>query len=354
MVVENKEIDPQAQKDLLAENKDVEDRKRDAANAVISTLNLPLTDEEKGKEAKKEPKKEEEPAKKEDKKESEVEEFESDKTDDEILKAKDEDLTEKELTYKKQLKSDDGNEELIPKSKFEKTINKMQKRIDDLTAKTHKEEPSNTDSDTARLEKMSLDKLDMHKQAVKTEIRALTRGLAKGEEVDEKRLDDLEVLSDKIDESVKTYPTRFRKTQIKLFNEVGDEISNDSEIENLEEAVPEIKKLAESIYAQYPKLQGSEEGQAMALRLAADHWKIKKSFSVGKERVDATGKTLKRLKRKTTLDSNILKGEKGKTKLTDLRKKAGRGGTDEDRKNFVKADGMFGVDDLIPDEFKER
>ena len=369
----------QSKQDLDTENREIADKKLDVTSMILSTLDLPIdTKKEKTPIAspKKGEKKDEEilevdeksltaeevKRKKKLEKASgdEDEEFESDKTDEEILETKDKDLNEQELRYKKQLvadkNDDDDDEELIPKSKFKKTIEKMQKRIDKLVADSHKEKPAATsaDPDIARLEKMSVEKLQSTKEAVRKEIRETTRKLAKGEDVDEKRLDDLEDLADKIDEAAKTFSSRLHRKQVTLYNEVADEIANDPEIENLDEAAPEIKKIAEGIYNEYPKLKSSEEGQAMALRLATDHWKLKKTFSIGKSKADNLRKSHKRLLRKTTLDSNVIKGDQKKTGLKALKERAGKGSTMEDKHAFIKESPEFNIDALIPSEFKEK
>jgi len=355
--------------DLDVENLEDKNRKINATNAILSTLDLP-PDKKPGE------KPEEKPVVNEGEKtddqilaadekdltEDEItrktellenpEELETDKTDEEILAAKDEDLNEQELRYKKQLTED--KEDLIPKSKYEKTIKRMEKRIADLTAKAHEKEPAVTDPDIVRLEKMPIEKLEGYKQAVKKELRENNRKLAKGEDVEENRIDALEDLSDKIDDALKTFPARFHRKQVALYNDVADEIENDPEIKDLEKAAPEIKQIAEKIYADYPKLRLSEEGQAMALRLASDHWKLKNSFSVGKSGTDDLKKRHRRLLRKTTLDSNIIKGSHKAGGLKQLKSDATtKGAGIEVKHHYIKNAPEFNIDALIPDEFKK-
>ena len=81
---------------------------------------------------------------------------------------------------------------------------------------------------------------------------------------------------------------------------------------------------------------------------------MKQTFSVSKSKVDTLRKSHKRLLRKTTLDSNTVRGSVQKTGLKALREKAGQGSTLADKTAFVKASPEFNIDALIPDEFKEK
>jgi hypothetical protein len=359
----DKSESPEAKADLNKENREIEDRKRDVTNALLSTLDLPVdkktpgeVEEDKTPEKKEPEKKAAEKKESSDKKEPEVEEFESDKTDEEILAADDKDLNDKEREYKKQLRADDKDEELIPKSKVEKRFKQLTEEIRKLKEVNKPEET--TDTDMARLEKMSPEKLTDLRQKIRHEIREGNRGIAKGDEIDEKRLDELDVLTDKVDEAIRTYPVRFQKTQVALYNKAAEEITvelaQELSDEELEKACPEIKGIAENIYSNYPKLGQSEEGQALALKLASDHWKAKREFSLGKSETDSLKQAHRRLLRKVTLDTNVIKGDKTRKNFDDMRKAAGSGGTDQDRRRFIKESPMFNVDALIPEEFKGR
>lgn len=344
MAVKDKTEDPKSKKDLDQEVKEIEDRKRDVTNAVLSSLDL-STEEPK----KKEPEEPKEPEKKEP--EEEI-------TEEELKKIPDEDLTEEGLELKKELLEKEGGEELIPKSKVEKRFKALTEKLRKLEAELGKKPEGAPDPDMARLEGKSMEQLTTIRQNIRRELREDNRKIAAGEEVDEKRLNDLDILSDKVDEAIRTLPMRFQQKQIELYNKTADEITTDLQADisgdELEKACVEIKEIAQGIYVDYPKLQQSEEGQALALRLASDHWKARKEFSVDKSKVGDLRRSHKKLLRKTTLDRNILKADKGRKRLDELRAKAGRGGTDEDRKTFVREHPMFDIDSLIPEEFKPK
>ena len=348
---------PEAKVDLEKETKDIEDRKRNATNALLSTLDLPedkLKEEEtKDTETPEVEEKKKEPGKKE---EPEVEEFKSDKTDEEILEADDKDLTEQEKEYKKQLQ-EEGEEELIPKSKVEKRFRQLTEEIRKLKAGQKTPEVT-SDPDMVQLEKMTSEKLIELRQKIRQEIRDGNRAIARGEEIDEKRLDSLDILADKVDEAIRSYPIRFQQKQVALFNQAAQEITSDLSEEfpenEIEKACSEIKEIAEKIYSTYPKLQQSEDGQALALRLASDHWKAKREFSLGKSEVDRLKKTQKKLLRKITLDKNVINADKSRKAHDDMRVESSKGGTDKERIDIIKSHPHFNIDALIPDEFKGR
>ncbi len=370
MAVVEKTVDKTAQEQ---EERTVEEKKRTAINAVISSLDLPVTEKEKKEEsttrrseakppATEEKKTEKREFKKEVQKEEEVEEFESDKTDAEILEADDKDLNPKEKQYKQQLLEEkDGkkdDDELIPRSKVQKRIDALTSEIKLLRKQVEQVKPADTqDPDTLRLNAMDKDKLTHTKDTIKREIRETYRKMAKGETVDESRLEALEVASDKAEEALKTYPERVKSRQLELYNKQAEEIitelSEDLSENEIIKASKEIKEIAQTIYASYPKLQQSEDGQALALKLASDHWKSKKEVSAGRSKVDEMRRTTKRLMRRTTLDSNSIKRDGEHRQRESLRENAVRkGGTERDKIEYIKSSSRFNIDSLIPDEFK--
>lgn len=336
----------QTPEEKVQEEKGIAEKKQDAANALLSTLDLPETKDFKDKIEKKPEEKPEEkkPDEKPEEKKPEDEGF----TREELLKIPDEELTEEGVKIKKELLEEEGDEELIPKSKVDKRFKQLTTEIKDLQRqldKRDKEDPK--DSDTARLQKMSLAELRDTKRVVKK------RQLQAQKDEDEDKVDALLDLEMKIDEAITTLPQRFQQKQITLYDEVAKQIMNDDEIADIKKAAPEIKKLAEGIFSEYPKLRGIEDGMALALKLATEHYKRLQEFSIGKTRVGELKRFARSLKRKTTLDSNVLKKDKGKMGLGQAKDKAyAKGSTSLDKTDYIQQDPRFGIDQLIPDEFK--
>lgn len=249
------------------------------------------------------------------------------------------------------------DEEVIPRSKFEKTVSKLENRINQLTAQLKQQqsaprETSSKDADMERLLKMDEAALkDLKRQVRLAQIKEAAAGK------DDARVEALLELESKIDEVVTTAPQRFAQKQVSLYNEAADDIMQDEEIGDVEKAAPQIKEIAQRIYTSYPKLQRIEEGQAMALRMAAEHFKMVNKLSSGKE-VDKTKVTelkqkLNTLKRKTALDSSGSKAASARSEVLKLREQAFRGAEDKDRLNLIKNDPAFSIDAMIPEEYKE-
>lgn len=240
---------------------------------------------------------------------------------------------------------DEPDEEVIPKSKHEKALKHMEQRLNNLTAKLKQYESkpaeNSSDSDRDRLEKMSEDQLE--------ELRLQVRE-AQLDETDRGKRKELLSLERKIEVVLREAPERFNKAQLSAYNAKAEEIASDPEIEDINKAAPEIKKIAQEIYSRYPKLQRSEDGQAMALELAANHYKDINKLSVNKDKVDDLKRQNNTLKRKTALDSASHKGTV--KKQVDV-KALGRGASSYDREAFVRDDPRFNIDSLIPDDFKK-
>lgn len=259
--------------------------------------------------------------------------------------------TEEESEEQEDDSEDAGEEkETIPLTKHNKTIAKLERRIDQLTKKIKQVEtprPETIDSDQEKLNKMSLDQL----KAVKRQVRL--------EQINNK--DDMSKvvqfleLEDKIDDAIKSLPGRFYAEQVSAYDAKAEEILEELEDAGIDtaQAAPTIKKLAQDIYSTYTKLQGIKEGQSMALGFAFQHYKELNKAMANRSKVSELKKANNTLKKKTGLSGSSLKGTE-KSSLDRLRSKAFRGGDANDKQNLIKADPRFGIDKLIPDEYKER
>lgn len=242
--------------------------------------------------------------------------------------------------------NEEETEEVIPKSK-------VQKRFDELTAKNKAlerklEELENSrqtpkDEITKQLESMSQEEL----KKAKLEVRKL-QIKAQG---DDAKIDELLALEDKIDSVIQEAPKNFRKAQENAYIKKAQEIAELNDIPNLEKVAPQITKIANDIYNQYPALQKDINGQATALELAVNHFKAINSASGDKSKETELKRQNNNLKKKVTLDTKGSKVNADKSKMDSLRKNA-IGGTMRQKVDLVRLHPMFNVDKMIPDEFK--
>lgn len=253
-------------------------------------------------------------------------------------------------------KEAEGDEEMVPRSKVEKMLARQEQRISQLTTRlrqvegTAKSETSGGDAERDKLLKMSPTEL----KALKREVR-----LTQSSEKDARKVEQLVDLEFKIDEVIAEMPGRFVARQVELYNAMADEILEDEEIANVEKAAPEIRGIAQQIYARYPKLQRLEEGQAIALQLASEHYKALqkagKGEGVGKgSTVEELRRKVNTLKRKTSLDTSSSRGLPESQDVHKLRERAFRGAENRDRIELIKKDPAFAIDAMIPEEFKEN
>lgn len=314
------------------EAQSVEQAQNKLIGDLLSSLDLP-SDEEKPKDKKEERKPVPKAEPKEDAEEETEDPEESEDTED-----------------KSEEDADETDDEVVPKSKHEKALKHMQKRLDSLTAKVKQYEAKpavepTSDPDKARLEKMSDNELKDLKRKVR---------VAQARETDDTKLDQLVELELKIDEVSSNAPKRFEAAQLAAYNAKAEEIALDPEIEDINKAAPEIKAIAQRIYAQYPRLQRTEDGQAMALELAANHYKEIHKVSAGKEKVNELKRQNTSLKRKTGLDSPSHKGGAERANNKKLEARAYGSQSTYDKVEFISQDPRFNVDALIPEEFKGR
>ena len=114
--------------------------------------------------------------------------------------AKGESLDDIKKEIEKDLAETEEEEDFVTKSKYEKTVKNMEKRIAKLTSQIKAQEVKESKkdlSDDDKLNKMSLDEL----QSVKKQVRRSMR-----RESDDEKLDQLEDLADKIETKIGNQP----------------------------------------------------------------------------------------------------------------------------------------------------
>lgn len=244
-------------------------------------------------------------------------------------------------------KEDDSeDEEVIPKSK-------VQKRFDELTAKLKAQQKeleelkaskaTPKDEVTKQLEAMTPAEL----KAAKLEVR---KAQIKAQN-DDSKLNELLALEDKIDSVIQEGPKNFAKAQAEAYSKKAQQIAESGDIPNIEKVAPQILKLANEIYSEYPMLQKDINGQATALELAVKHFKAINSVPGDKTKETELKRQNNNLKRKVTLDTKTGKVNADKARLDSLRKSAMHGNMQQ-KVDLVKSHPMFNVDKMIPDEFK--
>ena len=348
----------QSAEEQNAEERDINLKKRNVANALTASLDIPeLVEEAKADQAKEDAEK----AKSKKGKEDDIKRTRDaeGETDEEKEEREEAERAEAEAKEKKDGDAEDyqteDGEDLIPKSKLDKIIAKQEKRIKALTkrvdaAEKGKDKSEDTrDPETVQLEQKSVEELRALKRVVRK------KSMQASADKDNAKVDQLLDLEEKIDTAVQTAPLRFHKKQVALYDEVVEEISNDPDIEDANKAAPIIKKTAEQVYKKYPLMRRAVEGQAMALRLATEHYKMTEDFRKGTfEKKEETRKK-NVVKKKIGLGAGKHKGDAGDAIETNARKTAFRkGATITDKKNFVKSSKLLDVDAFIPDEYKNR
>lgn len=346
MAVENKT--------LTAEQKAVDGSQREVAEAkvkesILDSLDLSAEVEinrTKGGEPNEAPKKEE--------KTEEAEEETTEESEETTEEESSED-TEEETSEEGEAEEEEEGEEAHEGKK-----SNYQKRIDRLTAekkalaeenarlKAAKEVPEadDTDPDVKKLNNMSDAELKATRKAVAIAIK---------KETDDGKLDKLLDLQDKVDTALQTAPHRFVQRQVSKFNEVADQIAAKKEIKMTPESAKALKEIAAQIYGDNPAFHKMVDGQAIALKLAYDHYKTLNSKSAEKGKAEELRRENTTLKRKTALDSSGVKKTVAKDAIVKTaREKAGRGSDTNDKLNLIKVDPVFGLDGLIPDEYKEE
>lgn len=224
----------------------------------------------------------------------------------------------------------------------------VQKRIDELTREkkqlearlkkleTAKSEPSESDPDLTKLQKMSVEEL---KEVRKKVLRAQRTA-------DDSQLDQLFELEEKVVKTIEEAPKRFQSTQLERFQEA---VSTTSDLSEKEMQV--VFGHAKNIFERTASFQKSVDGQAEAWNLAVEHYKEMNKLTVGKSKVNELERKVNELKKKTSLDSAV---QKGNSKISDEAKmfNRARNGSESDKEAFIRK--RLNTDALVPEEFRRN
>ena len=222
----------------------------------------------------------------------------------------------------------------------------VQKRIDELTREkkqlearlkkleSRSEPEASKDPDLDKLSKMSVEELkETRKKILKAQRTA-----------DEATLDQLFDLEEKVNKTIESAPQRFQSQQVERFTEA---VSSTSDLSEKEMQV--VFGHAKNIFERTPSFRNSIDGQAEAWQLAVEHYKEMNRLTVGKSKVNELERKVNDLKKKTSLDMAV---QKGNSKISDdakLYNKA-RNGDQDDKQAFFKK--RLNTDALIPEEFR--
>ena len=245
------------------------------------------------------------------------------------------------------------DEELVPKSKVQKRFDALtaeKRRLEQELEQVRSSHAEPKDDLTRKLEAMSEAEL----KAAKREARIAQ---AKYRD-DDDQLSKLVDLEERIEETMKNAPQRMAQEQEKYFKVSARnvELSAAEDGVDLVKSSPEIIKYAQEIYQNTPSFQASKTGQGEALKLAYRHYREISRLGgnkVGKsEEVNRLKSQVNNLKKRTTLDTKVVKGNMDKVNSGDLRRKA-MSGTLGDKYAFIQNDPLFKVEDMIPSEYRE-
>jgi hypothetical protein len=223
----------------------------------------------------------------------------------------------------------DEVEDVIPKSKHESALKKMERRINQLTAenKDFKDKMSTKDDDNmSKLESMSETELENLSADIQL---TLVEGEREGKELS--RSDKLELIKfqKKIDRLQSTAPQRFQNKQVKHLESIVPEI---------EEIYPDFRQqwankkgplfdLGISLYQQTQSFQSNELGLVDAFNLAVRHLGGQGQKSQGKNL--HLKRQVNNLKKKTSLSGRTLKPDMTKERSKKQWKRALEGGADD-------------------------
>lgn len=237
----------------------------------------------------------------------------------------------------------EDSEDVVPASKHKKALEKMQKRINDLTQKVRSQEAAEMGKEKTqdeRLESLSVVELNELRDNVDESIMdAKVASRVDGTDNTD-RIQELRNLKRSIDRTIKSVPERFQSKQLA---HLEDMIQVVKEVDPaVEGKAGELWNTAIRIYQKMPSLQRSETGQAEALATAAEYYLERQSQGADRERASTLSQKVSSLKKKTSLDGKTRQANVEQVSSKKAKEKAVQG-TYYDKLDFIKT--------LVPDDF---
>jgi len=214
----------------------------------------------------------------------------------------------------------ESEDDVIPRSKYERKIQASRARERALEARVKELEErtvKTADSRRNKLEAMNEAELKQLKRTVRTEWKSTD---------DPTREQELVALEEDIEDVILRGPQRFQEKQLKSYERTATKVMTDPENADLdfEQEGENIRGIAQAIYSKYPAFHKLEDGQSIALEMAVEHFRENKKTLKGKSREDELKRQNTDLKRKTSLDSSKVKGESSRADLRKLYENAKR------------------------------
>lgn len=266
--------------------------------------------------------------------------------EDDVEEEESEEESETPETTDSEEDSDDEDEELIPKSKFQRRLDEMTREKRVLEARLRKLEEAGgnqkpVDEDIVKLEKMSEAELVALKKQVRvSQIKSRD---------DDATLNQLLELEEKIDGVMRTSPQRFNQNQVNQFNEAV--AMSSQEIKDFPKVQKDIFGLAKRIYDTAPELHSSVNGQARAWNLAVEHYKLLQETQMGKTKITELSREKNTLKRKVSGNNISRKVNTNDDSDAKLFKKAKNGET-RDKVDFIRK--ITGTDAIVDNFMSSR
>lgn len=216
-----------------------------------------------------------------------------------------------------------------------------QRRIDELTRKNkilerelaaaRGEKAEAKDSDTEKLEKMSVDEL----KNLRRELRLNSRT-----EKDEAKVRRYIELEEKIDDVIQSAPQRFERNQLAQYQAAVRETSEELGKAFTQDIQTKIFSKAKAIFEKSPTLQRAVDGQATAWSLAVDWYNDTSKLSTKANRSAELERDVNKLKKKVTLDGALRAGANKENEQHRLYKKAKGGDKNAENKWIAKELGL--------------
>lgn len=244
---------------------------------------------------------------------------------------------------------EDNDDDVVPKSKYEKKVRSLREKIreQERQLRARESEEKTPSSRREKLERLSENELKNYKREAKIKAMQALK------EDDKDLANQYADLEDEIDDVIRTAPQRFQSKQVAAWDRRVKEVLDDEQYEQIDfenkEVVARVKNNAAHFFSKY-KLQNNVDGQAVALDMALDYELDNMGKDEDKSKNDDMRRSMNRLKRKTSLDSNPSVRQTSSTNLRNKYEKARASRSSDPKEEFLKE--FIDVEQYLPPSLK--
>jgi hypothetical protein len=250
---------------------------------------------------------------------------------------------------------EEDEEEERPKKPGQKRFNRMTRQLKALEAENKRlkaESDKEQDPDVGKLNTYSVAQLKQLRREIKQRMfDVMSDRDEKNLEANQKAYNRLVDLEEKAEQAMITVPQRFMRGQESRLIEAMRETADRMGAKKFDLHAAGINKIATAVFRNKASLHENPDGQAIAWEIAVEKYKAQIRGGKASKKAQRLERQANRFKKKSSLDTSVVRGTKKSVSNKKLRERA-RTGTYGDKTKYLSS--IIEIDSFLPANLRER